>query len=63
MAKIASRGRDAFVAEVVAEKRDDYAPDLSRKSEEGDKDGVIYAIFVWSTRKYMSDKQTILMLV
>ena len=45
-AQIASRGRDAFVAEIIAKKRDDYIyiPYLSRKSEEGDKEGIIYAV-------------------
>jgi group I intron endonuclease len=45
VAKVALWGRDAFVAEVLAKKRDDDIPDFSRKYKEGDNDGVIYAIF------------------
>jgi hypothetical protein len=46
-AQIASRGRDAFVAEIIAKKRDDYIyiPYLSRKSsEEGDKEGIFTSL-------------------
>lgn len=45
VSEVALWGRDAFVAEVIAKKRDDDIPDFSRKYKEGDKDGVIYAIF------------------